>query len=97
MGPPDLRRVTLRSGVTLEVAEREAGPAVLFLDGITDYGLQGFGGRHRLREGLLPRWPPSRSGLTQPPALLRRLAVALSWSAGGRAGVSIAGLSRRSG
>ena len=33
---PELRRVTLPSGVTLEVAESGRGPAVLFLHGITD-------------------------------------------------------------
>ena len=36
MRAPELRRVTLPSGVTLEVAERGRGPAVLFLHGITD-------------------------------------------------------------
>jgi pimeloyl-ACP methyl ester carboxylesterase len=36
MRAPELRRVTLSSGVTLEVAEAGRGPAVLFLHGITD-------------------------------------------------------------
>jgi pimeloyl-ACP methyl ester carboxylesterase len=36
MRAPELRRVTLPSGVTLEVAERGRGPTVLFLHGITD-------------------------------------------------------------
>ena len=33
---PDLRRTSLSSGVTLEVAEQGRGPAVLFLHGVTD-------------------------------------------------------------
>lgn len=36
MRAPEPRRVALPSGVTLEVAERGRGPAVLFLHGITD-------------------------------------------------------------
>ena len=36
MRAPELRRVTLPSGVTLEVAEAGRGPAILFLHGITD-------------------------------------------------------------
>jgi pimeloyl-ACP methyl ester carboxylesterase len=36
MRAPELRRVTLPSGVTLEVTEAGGGPAVLFLHGITD-------------------------------------------------------------
>ena len=36
MRAPELRRVTLPSGVTLELAEVGRGPAVLFLHGLTD-------------------------------------------------------------
>ena len=36
MRAPDVRRVTLPSGVGLEVAEQGQGPAVLFLHGLTD-------------------------------------------------------------